>query len=195
MVVALMEIRLLTAFSDAEFARLVVGYTSSERYRVERRQSAGEVCLCLHLETLPQPYTKRFESDPEEMARYRACLDEGFSYGAYLDGRLDGLLLAAPHWWNRTLWVWEFHIAPERQRQGLGRALLSAAAAKARSAGLRALVCETQNTNLPGIRAYQRLGFTLDAIDLSYYTNYDALDGEVAVFMKYHLEEDHADRT
>ena len=46
--------------------------------------------------------------------------------------------------------------------------------------GMRVIVCETQNTNVPAIRFYQRMGFTLDGIDLSFYETID----EVAFFMK-----------
>ena len=35
-----------------------------------------------------------------------------------------------------------------------------------------------------GIDTYRRLGFRLEGIDLSHYTNADYPDGEVAVFMK-----------
>ena len=188
----MVEVRPLCAFSDADFARIVTGYASTERYRVERQESAAEIFFRLHLETLPQPYLKQFTSDAAELECYRNYLHEGFSFGAYQEERLVGLLLASVQTWNRTLWVWEFHVEPAAQRQGLGRALLAAAAAKATVAGLRTLLCETQNTNLPGLRAYQRLGFQMDALDLSYYTNHDADDGEVAIFMKYHLEESHA---
>lgn len=49
------------------------------------------------------------------------------------------------------------------------------------------MVCETQNTNVPGIEAYRRLGFELDGVELSYYSNHDTdrdrPGAEVAVFM------------
>jgi streptothricin acetyltransferase len=53
-----------------------------------------------------------------------------------------------------------------------------------RETGLRAIVCETQNTNVPAIDFYRHIGFTLEGIDLSFYTNDDYLNGEVAIFMK-----------
>ena len=53
---------------------------------------------------------------------------------------------------------------------------------------LRALVCETQSLNVPAIRFYRKMGFTLDGIDLSYYTNEDYHPTQnVAIFMKYKL--------
>ena len=53
----------------------------------------------------------------------------------------------------------------------------------AKAEGLRILVCETQNTNVPAIVFYRSVGFEVGGVDLSYYTNRDVED-EVAVFMK-----------
>jgi len=55
---------------------------------------------------------------------------------------------------------------------------------KARVAGFRVLVLETQNTNVPAIRFYRKAGFEVEGIDLSYYSNTDITDGEIAIFMK-----------
>jgi ribosomal protein S18 acetylase RimI-like enzyme len=54
----------------------------------------------------------------------------------------------------------------------------------ARSQHLRLLACETQSTIVPAIRFYRALGFVLDGLDLSLYTNQDYPDGEIAIFMK-----------
>jgi ribosomal protein S18 acetylase RimI-like enzyme len=43
------------------------------------------------------------------------------------------------------------------------------------------ILCETQTTNVPAIDFYRRVGFKLEGIDLSYYSNEDWPDGEVAV--------------
>lgn len=80
--------------------------------------------------------------------------------------------------------MWEFHVAEGYRGQGIGRKLLDTLIEKGRSAGLRTIVCETQNVNVPAIHFYRKMGFILDGIDLSYYSNEDWPDGEVAVFMK-----------
>ena len=69
------------------------------------------------------------------------------------------------------------------------RAVGKAVAERARAAGQRALVLETQNTNVPAIRFYRRVGCTIEGVDISYYTNEDTQPGNtVAVFMKLRLE-------
>jgi ribosomal protein S18 acetylase RimI-like enzyme len=64
---------------------------------------------------------------------------------------------------------------------------METAVQKAKAAGLRTIVCETQNTNATAVNVYRRLGFSVEAIDISYYSNDDYPDGDVAVFMKRRL--------
>jgi len=61
------------------------------------------------------------------------------------------------------------------------------AAAKARQAGLRAILCETQTTNITSITVYRSLGFRIEGVDISHYPNADYPDGEVAILMKRRL--------
>lgn len=51
------------------------------------------------------------------------------------------------------------------------------------------LVCETQTTNTPAIQFYRALGFVIDGLDLSLYTNHDREHGEVAIFIRRQLAE------
>jgi ribosomal protein S18 acetylase RimI-like enzyme len=100
-----------------------------------------------------------------------------------------GIAISESSDWNLTVRVWEFHVAQSYQRQGIGRRLMAAVAERARASGRRALVLETQNTNVPAIRFYRRVGFSLEGIDISYYTNEDMLpDRNVALFMKLRLK-------
>jgi ribosomal protein S18 acetylase RimI-like enzyme len=70
---------------------------------------------------------------------------------------------------------------------GVGSQLMEQLAEKGKAAGLRIIVCETQTTNVPAIQFYHRVGFVMEGIDLSYYSNEDYSDGEIAVFMKRRL--------
>ncbi len=184
----MVEIKPLQAFDDKTFQHLTSGYTSNARYVVSTQCAPERFDISLKLAQLDAPYIKHFASDPEELAHYRQFLAQSFSWGAYDQGKLVGLALAEPRWWNRSLWIWEFHVAPEYQRQGIGRRMMDYCALHALQAGLRVLVCETQNTNAPAIAFYQHVGFEFGGIDLSLYTNHDIEDGEVAIFMKRKLE-------
>ena len=185
-----MEIQILPLrhLSQAEADRIITGYTSNERYAAARLESEAQTTLSLTLEDLPQPYHKKFDTGSETLAMYNQVLEQGFSLGAYRQEYLVALAVAEPRRWNRSLWVWEFDVDPAYRRQGLGMTLMDALSGKAKAAGLRIMVCETQNTNLPAIRFYRKAGFQIEAVDLSYYTNQDVESFEVAIFMKRRLE-------
>jgi ribosomal protein S18 acetylase RimI-like enzyme len=158
-------------------------------YVVQKTESEMNTGISLEWVDLEKPYVKRWETDQRELARLQAAVLEGFSWAAY-DGELVvALAIAEPRRWNRSLWVWDLHVAETHRRQGIGRRLIETLADCANQAGFRVLVCETQNTNAPAIAFYRQVGFEIDGIDLSYYTNADMTDGEVAIFMKRKLEE------
>ncbi|MEP7356390.1 MAG: GNAT family N-acetyltransferase, partial [Anaerolineales bacterium] len=75
------------------------------------------------------------------------------------------------------------HVAAAWQRRGIGRRLIDALSQQAAQAGLSALVCETQNTNVPAITFYRSQGFVFDGARLALYAGSE-LEGEVAMFMK-----------
>lgn len=183
------DIRALHEITFEDLQRMVVGYTSPGRYKVDKVETAEHTRISLQRQPLDAPYEKAFDLDDEMCAIYRRAAASGFSFAAFDVERMIGLALAEAQEWNRSLWVWEFHVAVDCRRRGVGRRLMARLVEQAEQAGLRVLVCETQNTNLPAIDFYRAVGFEMEGIDLSYYTNRDATDGEVAVFMKLKLEE------
>ncbi len=178
-------IRPLLDVDEALLERLIVGYTSHEVYRVTRDETLDTIRFALQLVMLEQPFKKRYPPlDPTEMQRYRDLAAAGHVFGAFADEICVGIALCEPQRWNSSLYVWEFHIAPEYHRKGIGQALMAAVEAHARAEEMRCVVCETQTTNVPAIRFYRAMGFTIDAVDVSLYTNDDIERGEVAVFLK-----------
>lgn len=165
------------------------GYTSSARYVAHKTEDAQRTVITLDLVPLERPYEKTWDkSDAEEFQRYQDYARQGYSLGAYDGSRLVGIALTEARWWHRTLWLWEFHVAPVYRRMGIGRRLMEALVSIARQARFRVITLETQSTNVPAIAFYRALGFAIDSLDLSFYTNHDVPDGEVAIFMKYKLE-------
>lgn len=183
------EIRPLQHLTLPELQALIVGYTSEAYFQVTKTETSDTTTITLRLIPLARPYVKHYDPpDSNSLEQYERVVRDGFSLGGYVEQQLTGLAIAEPRWWNKSLWVWEFHVAPTQHRRGLGRQLMELLAHQARVAGLRTMVCETQTTNVPAIRFYQSLGFTLEGVDVSYYTNTDIQTGEVAVFMKKNLE-------
>lgn len=178
-------IRSLLSIDGWLLERLITGYTSAEAYRVSRVETPDMILFKLQLTALEQPFVKRYPPlDSTELQRYHDLAAAGQAFGAFEGEMCVGIALCEPQRWNSSLAIWEFHIAPECRGQGVGRALMAAVEVHAREEGLRCLVCETQTTNVPAIRFYRALGFTVDAVDVSLYANDDIERGEVAVFMK-----------
>lgn len=183
-------IRPLRDLDPADVRRLDTGYSSPAHYVVRKTETAERTSIVLELAELDRPYVRTSSVLDTELVRYGGIVREGFSFAAYDDNEIVGMAIAEPRAWNRSLWVWEVLVKESLRRRGIGRQLMDALAAKAKAARLRVLVCETQNTNVPAIRFYRRVGFELDGIDLSYYTNEDVTSGEVAIFMKRKLGAD-----
>ena len=182
------EIKPLTQLDIAALKRVITGYVSPAKYEIEKAETRELTAITVRFVRLERPYVKQYEPlDKEMLARYTRVLKEGLSFAAYEADQLVGIALAEPHGWNKSLWVWEFHIAESFRGQGIGRRLMDTLAGKGWAVGLRTIVCETQNTNVPAIEFYRKVGFTMEGIDLSYYTNDDVFHGEVAIFMKRRL--------
>lgn len=181
------EIRPLEQFDPEGFVEIASGYTTQQCYVVRRDESDAATVFRIEIEELASPRVKQWESDAEDLQWYgRLVPEQGLSLGAYRDERPVGVAICERQAWNRTLWVREFHVHTDCRGQGIGRALMEAVVELARRQSLQTICCETQNTNVPAIRFYRRLGFELDGLDLSLYPR--EID-EVAFFMKRRIDE------
>jgi ribosomal protein S18 acetylase RimI-like enzyme len=180
----MIEVKTLRSAAPEEIRRLASGYVSTSRYDIRKSETPERTVFSLELAALDPPYVKQFEHDRATLEAYGRVVEQGFSLGAYAEERLIGIALAEPQRWNRSLWVHEFLVDEPHRGRGIGRQLMEALADRARAADLRVIVCETQNTNVPAITFYRAVGFEMEGVDLSYYTNDDTTQGEFAIFMK-----------
>jgi ribosomal protein S18 acetylase RimI-like enzyme len=125
---------------------------------------------------LPQPLTKRY-SIAEVFAPWA-----DWTHGWVAeDTEIRGFATVAYEAWHARLILWFLYIAPAHRRRGIGRALLARAEAHGRSVGASHVWLETSNVNVPGVRAYERLGYQLRGVDALYYGDY--MPGEAALFL------------
>ncbi len=184
------EIRPLLNLNLEEILPIVTGYVSSEKYAVEKSETDARIVFDIHLVNLNQPHKATFSEDfnGEDFQRFLGFLPQWYSFGAYHEGRLVAFAISEKVSWNRSLRIWEFQVMQAYSRQGIGRILMTHVVEKAIQDKFRVVYLETQNTNVKAIRFYRAMGFSLDALALSFYTNHDVESGEVAFFMKRELE-------
>jgi ribosomal protein S18 acetylase RimI-like enzyme len=149
-----------TAFETDEVFELVTGERTIEL--VERR--------------LERPITKRYSI--EEVFAPWASWERGWVADA--DG-IRGFATVAHEPWHQRLVLWFLYVEPAWRRRGVGRALLEQVEAYGREVGATHVWLETSNVNVPGVRAYQRLGYALCGADALYYGAY--MPGETAIYL------------
>jgi ribosomal protein S18 acetylase RimI-like enzyme len=184
----MVKITKLTQIDIKDLRRLVEGYTSNAKYEAAKFETEEEINITLRLVPLDPPYFKRWGVDDMLEERYPEVLKQGHSLGAYDGNHLIGIAIAEKRDWNRSLWVWEFHVEAQYRGKGIGHKLMNSLVKAAKENDCRVIVCEVQNTNVPAIGFYRRQGFEIDGLDLSYYSNSDPIDYEVAIFMKKKLD-------
>jgi GNAT superfamily N-acetyltransferase len=87
-----------------------------------------------------------------------------------LDGeRVVGFAAVEYEAWHVRLVLWHLYVQPQHRRGGVGRALLAKAEEHGRDVGARRVWVETSNVNVPGIAAYERLGYSLCGADVTLY--------------------------
>jgi ribosomal protein S18 acetylase RimI-like enzyme len=97
------------------------------------------------------------------------------------EGGVCGFAAVEHEAWHQRLILWFLYIDRGFRQRGLGRALLERVEAYGRAAGASHVWLETSNVNVPGVRAYQHLGYSLCGADALYYGSY--MPGESAIYL------------
>jgi ribosomal protein S18 acetylase RimI-like enzyme len=136
-----------------------------------------ERSITLEERRLAQPMTKRYSID--EVFASWASWQRGWV--AELDGVICGFATVEYVPWHQRLVLWFLYIEPAARRRGVGRALLAEVEQHGREVGATQVWLETSNVNVPGVRAYERLGYALCGVDSLYYGKY--MPGESAIYL------------
>lgn len=181
------RIRGLRTITRDHFEALDNGYTSTAKWVVRRTESAERVSVTVELVRLEKPYVKRWRCSDEDAAHLSQLLDHEMSFGAFDGDRLVGVAITEPRRWNNTVWVDTIYVDLAYRGKGIGSRLCNEVESVARRNGFRIIGLETQNTNAPAVAFYTKMGFVLDGLDVSFYSNNENLEDEIAFFMKKHL--------
>jgi ribosomal protein S18 acetylase RimI-like enzyme len=125
---------------------------------------------------LEEPLVKRYSID--EVFAPWASWNVGWVAD---DNGVGGFATAQYEPWHERLVLWFLYIAPAWRRRGVGRALLERVESHGRAVGASHVWLETSSVNVPGVRAYERLGYALCGVDRLYYGSY--MPGEAAIYL------------
>ena len=167
------EIRRVDPDRDAEL--LLEVDTSFETATVfdVHRQADG---FTLVERSVDPPVTKAFPLEDRNDRRWDSA------WLALSGARPVGFVATQLEAWNGRVIVWHLYVSHDQRGQGIGRRLLETALAAAQEQGASRAWLETSNLNVPGVRAYRRMGFELVGLDVSLYDN-TAAEGETALFL------------
>ncbi len=125
---------------------------------------------------LEKPLIKRYSI--AEVFAHWARWDHGWVAD---DDGIRGFATVEHEPWHGRLILWFLYIEPAGRRRGVGRALLERVEAHGRDIGATHIWLETSNVNVPGVAAYERLGYSLCGADTRYYGAY--MPGETAIYL------------
>jgi len=180
----MIEIRPLTTLDLPTVREIITGHETQEKYCVHHTETDAEINFQLKLVSLPEKQFRAWHPEQEDIELYQKAIQKNTCLAAYNGEIMVGIAIAEPHWWNHTLWLWEFHVHPDHHRQGVGWLLMEEVIQLAKNLKLRVITSRIQPTNVAAIRFYRAMGFTMDSIDLSYYSNEDQQNDNIAVFLK-----------
>lgn len=128
-----------------------------------------------------QSYTKIWETNSDDITELNTIIEQGHSFGAFENDELIGWIICDFREWNKSLFIENLLISEKFRGQSIGRLLLKNINRKARELKCRIVELETQNTNYPAVRFYQKAGFMITGINTKLYND----SSETALFMSY----------
>jgi GNAT superfamily N-acetyltransferase len=163
----------------SEYARVPIIFTVDRVLDVTSRDD-GRGGFVLSERRLDVPYEKDYDAiageGPLQWGR-RFDLSKWALFTARITNRIVGGATVALDTPGLTMLerrhdlavLWDIRVAPNARRQGVGSALFQRVEAWAPLHGCRQIKIETQNTNVPACRFYERQGCRLQVIDRAAY--------------------------
>ncbi|WP_126651878.1 GNAT family N-acetyltransferase [Chryseobacterium aureum] len=158
------------------------GYTTDIRYVVSSIEMGGAFEFILKEKALP--YSKTWETTSEELEDLNTLIEQGNSFGAYVNEELAGWIICEHRTWNNSFYIENILVDEKHRRKGIGIMLIKSAIKEARKLNCRVIELETQNTNYPAIQFYRRMGFNMTGLNTRLYNNSE----ETAIFMTLDME-------
>lgn len=179
----------MSAADIPNLTRLNPSFTADAELGLKKEQSnLQRITWQLTYQPLDAPFDKGhgYDLQQEELEAIRQRLYAGNCLLLVTedDGCTVGLLEVEPRDWRAVGWIWNILVGSDYRGRGLEQRFIQHAAAWARERGLKALVAETQTSNINACRFYAHTGFVGSGIDDHYYRYCDnpATANDVAIF-------------
>jgi len=193
------DLRPLTEGDIPNLPQIRPTFRSETILRLERSGGGGSISWRLREIPIEPPYDRGtgYDFDDHVQAEIRGRLarpDECYLYLAEdtVTQRLVGLVDVQIQDWNNSAFLHSLMIDQDYRRQGIGRRLWVRAKDFARRSRVRALLVETQNTNVPACRFYEQMGCALCGLNEALYFNPSKSDTqEIALFWVYPFHSDY----
>jgi ribosomal protein S18 acetylase RimI-like enzyme len=157
------------------------GYYTPRIFDVQTIDENGVISF--QLREVNKVYKKIYDETPRE--RFNEIIKDGYSFGAFENGKLIAILICERRQWNNTLNIVNIVVSELFRGNGIGEKLVAKAKEVGKVAKCRLIELETQNTNFPGMKFYLKQGFQITGLNMKLYAQ-DS-DQEVALFMSYEL--------
>lgn len=182
----MITLRALSADDIPNLPQIRPTYRSATILQVDRVGSGFEVGWQLIEHALDKPFDKGagydFTPEVQDIIRERLTRpDDVHQQVAETNGKLVAFVEVELQAWNNTAALWNLMIDLSYRGQGLGRRLWYRALAFAKESDVRAIVIETQNTNVAACHFYAHMGCHLVGLHDSFYDGSD----ETALFWLY----------
>ncbi len=154
------------AFTARDGPRAAGDAPSAPPMKIERLQGREDLDAVVALEaaSFTNPWTRAMlerELEPPTAARVYVLRLPGVPVAAFCSCWVVG----------NELHINTIAVDPARRRQGLGGALMRRILHDVATEGVHRATLEVRPSNLPALRLYERLGFTIEAVRPRYYTH------------------------
>ncbi|GAB0156757.1 hypothetical protein CHRYSEOSP005_20240 [Chryseobacterium sp. Alg-005] len=130
-----------------------------------------------------QYYRKVWETNSDDIDELNEIIAQGHSFGAFDNDELIGWIICDFREWNNSLFIENMLISEKYRGQNIGRLLIKSVNREARELQCRIVELETQNTNYPAIKFYQKAGFLFTGINTKLYND----STETALYMSFEV--------
>ena len=158
---------------------LPVSYTSNLYYDVSVRKTADGFNISIQKKPLDTPFTHVPEDGEYPDKLYEHWWEKAHAYGIVDNGMLLAAIEVCPEEWSNRLLITELFVGDELRGRGYGKKLIDLAKDITIKSKYRALMLETQSSNVNAVDFYLHEGFTLIGFDSCCYTNNDLERKEV----------------